>query len=85
VEEELEAVEPIVAEDAPALAKTLGAGEVKEIVAEVQSIEKAVDALDARAAGAVGADTPALDKAAAPLLSRLEAVRELVGLAGAKQ
>lgn len=82
LEEELEVVEPAVAEAAPALSKLIGIAEVKEIEDEVRAIETATDALDKAAADSVGAETPALDKAAAPLLARIEAVRGLIGLAG---
>lgn len=82
LEEELEVVEPAVAEAAPALAKVVGLSGVAAIEDEVRAVEAATAALDSRAAGAVGADTPALDAAAAPLLARIEAVREIVGLAG---
>lgn len=85
LEEELEAVEPAVADAAPALTKVLGAGEVSEIEAEVQAIAAATDALDGRAADGIGAETAEIDAAAAPLLARIEAVRELIGLAGAKE
>lgn len=85
LEEELERVEPAVADAAPSLTKTLGAREVTEIEAEVRAIEAATDALDEKAADAVGAETKEIDAAAAPLLARIEAVRELVGLAGAKE
>ena len=85
LEQEIEAVEPAVADAVPTLTATLGAAEVGEIEAELRAIEAAADALDAKSADAVGADTPALDAATRPLLARLEAVKELVGLAGARE
>lgn len=61
------------------LTKKLGAAETKEIVAELRSVEAGIDALDTRAES-VGGTAPALDAAAAPLVARIDAVKQLVEL-----
>ena len=68
-----------VAEAVPVLTKKLGAAETKEIVAELRSVEAGIDALDTRAES-VGGTAPALDAAAAPLVARIDAVKQLVEL-----
>lgn len=66
-------------EAVPALSKRLGATETKAIVDELRAVEASVDALD-RKAELVGATAPAIDAAAAPLVSRIDAVKQLVEL-----
>lgn len=80
VSTEIETLEPIVAEDAAAIEQKLGKKEAQEIVQEVANIESTVEKLERRADDAVGAETPALDAAAKPLLSRIAQIRNIVGL-----
>ena len=81
---EYELLEPAIEEAATdgALTAALGQAEAKEVVAEAQGLEREVAALEIKMDESVGADTAALDKAAAPLAARVDQLSRLIALAG---
>lgn len=81
---EYELLEPAIEEAATdgVLAARLGAAEAKEVVAEAESLEKAVAALEVKMDESVGADTAAVDEAAAPIAARVDQLARLIALVG---
>eukprot|EP00884_Botryococcus_braunii_P010716 jgi/Botrbrau1/19646/Bobra.0003s0015.1 len=79
--EKLEEIEPLVAEELKAIEASGGAGEVKEVVADILEVEAKLEALEKEVDTLGGeADPLGLTAAAAPLKQRLKELGDLIAL-----